>query len=150
MEEACFESQEWYSDGENKSFSSIGCTDSQQYSTQSEKQASEASVNAPRFGKSRWSSQQAGNENNEDYELNRFMNGQVLSEMAGIPQSPEVSSLSQNTDIPSIETMDKKYWYVSFKRERATNMKLEKRLERYKNKLKEVSNQVQQLKGMHK
>lgn len=150
MEEACFETQVWYSDEENKSFFSIECTDSQQYSTQSEKQASEASVNAPQFGKRRWSSQQAGYENNEDYEINRFRAGQDLSEMAGIPQSQEVSSLSQDTDIPSIDAMDKMYWYVSFKRERATNIKLKKRLERYKNKLEEISNQVQQLAGMLK
>ena len=145
MEAACFQSQDWYSDKENKSLIMIDCSGSQENNTQSQKLASEPSDKTPRFGKRRRSSQQAGYENIEDSEKNRSGAGQVLSEMAGMLRSQGSSTLSQVTDIKEIDSKDKTHWYVSFKRERAINIKLTKRVERYEKRMTEISKKVQEL-----
>ena len=61
------------------------------------------------------------------------------------PQSEEPSRSSQHLDIPPYESKDKSYWYCAFKREKASNLRLTKRLQKSTTTLENICKQVKVL-----
>ena len=59
-------------------------------------------------------------------------------------------SSTQDSDIPDFNSKDKMYWYLEFKRVKAVNSGLTKRLERLSEKFGEVGEQVKVLSNILK
>ena len=153
MDNASFETQVWISDEESKLSFSVAGNGSQQSSAESEEQVLEGYGKAPRFGRRRYSHQEAVNEKNEGgFDENSFGAGQPISEIGGSPQREGVSRSSQDMEIPSFDSKDKMHWFIEYKRGRALNKKLRalnkklmKILERKNIIIKEISKEVKVL-----
>ena len=140
MGNTAFESEDWFSDEENKislstqdSGSKKGRVFSAQDSSYKLRSVQSATIaldgygKAPRFVKKSCASQPAKNESGEGNVLRNTFS--QPSRETTRPKSPGTSKSSQVLDIPAFDSKDKRYWYIEFKRQKALNVKLKKRLE---------------------
>lgn len=152
MGNTTFESEDWFSDEENK-FSlstqdsgskkgrvfSAQDSSSKPRSVQSARIALDGYGKAPRFVNKSCASQRAKNGSGEGNVLRNTFPVSQPSRGTIRPKSPGTSKSSQDLDIPAFDSKDKQYWYIEFKRQKALNVKLKKRLEQSSTISKDIS-----------
>ena len=154
-----FECEELFSDDENNISLHAENTGSKDSSVQCDKVV-DGYGKAPRFKKKSCASQPPSNKICEGHDSRNSFTasqpsvGSPRSQSQGpsqpSPGSPKPQSQgpprsSQDLVIPSFDSKDKLYWYREFKREKALNRKLNKRLERSTTRYEDFCKQVKVL-----
>ena len=154
-----FECEELFSDDENNISLHAENTGSKDSSVQCDKVV-DGYGKAPRFRKKSCASQPPSNKICEGHDSRNSFTasqpsvGSPRSQSQGpsqpSPGSPKPQSQgpprsSQDLVIPSFDSKDKLYWYREFKREKALNRKLNKRLERSTTRYEDFCKQVKVL-----
>ena len=154
-----FECEELFSDDENNISLHAENTGSKDSSVQCDKVV-DGYGKAPRFRKKSCASQPPSNKICERHDSRNSFTasqpsvGSPRSQSQGpsqpSPGSPKPQSQgpprsSQDLVIPSFDSKDKLYWYREFKREKALNRKLNKRLERSTTRYEDLCKQVKVL-----
>ena len=142
MGNTTFESENWFSDEDNKfslcaqnsgskksSALSAHDSSSQQRSAQCATVGLDGYDKAPRFAKKSCASQSVKNETVDGNVFRNTFPASQPSRGSTRLTSPRTSRSSQDLNNPAYNSKDKKYWYVECKHQKALNLKLNKRLE---------------------